>query len=75
MFEVTDEAFMDYCCVQYCVMQTFSVVFLFTEQEVERKLQEHSQEIERLQQKNALDSVSLEHTSKLKREQALVCKT
>ena len=46
--------------------------FTWLEQEMEKKSQEHLQELEGLHQKSSLDKESLEHNAKLKRQQAEV---
>ena len=55
-------------CVCVCVI----CYFHFLEQEMEKKNQEHSQELDSLRQKSSIDKKSLEHNAKLKKQQAEV---
>ena len=47
-------------------------ILLYSEQEMEKKNQEHLQELESLRQKSSIDKKSLEHNAKLKKQEAEV---
>ena len=59
-------------CVHSQCHLLVSCCFVAVEQDMERKVQEHKQELERLQQATKLDKQKLIHEAKLKKEASTV---